>query len=160
MGSFDGAEACELVGLYLLDILRKEFGDNKIGLHRDDGLSCFQNLSGPESEKIKDKLCEIFKNHGLNIAVECNLRITDFLDVTFDLRPGKYYPYRKVNSELLYIHKQSNHPPSITKEIPAMISSKRISNISCDKESFDKAAPDYNNALKNSDFNENIKLTP
>ena len=41
-----------------------------------------------------------------------------------------------------------------------MISSKRISNISCDKESFDKAAPDYNNALKNSGFNENIKFTP
>ena len=41
MGSFDGAEVCELVGLYLLDILRQEFGENKIGLHRDDGLSCF-----------------------------------------------------------------------------------------------------------------------
>ena len=114
MDSFDEAEVCELVGLYLLDILRKEFGDNKIGSYRDDGLSCFQNLSGPESEKIKKKLCKIFKNHGLNITVECNLRITDFLDVTFDLRIGKYYPYRKVNSELLYIHKQSNQLSSIT----------------------------------------------
>ena len=114
MGSFNGVEVCELVGLYLLDILRKEFGDNKIGLYRHDGLSCFQNLSGPESKKIKKKLCKIFKNHGLNITVECNLRITDFLDVTFDLRIGKYYPYRKVNSELLYIHKQSNQLSSIT----------------------------------------------
>ena len=34
------------------------FGDNKIGLYRDDGLSCFQNLSGPESAKIKKKLCK------------------------------------------------------------------------------------------------------
>ena len=34
MGSFDGAEACELVPLYLLDILRKEFGDNKIAFYR------------------------------------------------------------------------------------------------------------------------------
>ena len=64
MGSFDGAEVCELVGLYLLDILREEFGDNRIGLYRDDGLSCFQNLSGPESEKIKKKLCKIFKKQG------------------------------------------------------------------------------------------------
>ena len=38
--------------------------------------------------------------------------------------------------------------------------SKRISNISCDKEYFDKAAPDYNKAVKNSDFNETIKFTP
>ena len=90
MGSFDGSEVCELVGLYLLDILGKEFGDNKIGLFRDDGLSCFQNLSGPESENIKRKRRKIFKNHGLNITIECNLRITDFLDITFDLRTRKY----------------------------------------------------------------------
>ena len=123
MDSFDGAEVCELVGLYLRDmvIIKLEVGDNKIDLYRDDGLSCFQNLSGLESEKIKKKLCKIFKKHGFNIAVECNLRITDFLDVTFDLRTGKYYPYRKVNNKLLYIHKQSNHPPSITKQIPAVI---------------------------------------
>ena len=159
MGSFDGAEVCELVGLYLLDVLSEEFGDNKIGLYRDDGLSCFQNLSGPESQKIKKKICKIFKKHGLNITVECNLEIADFLDATFDLRTGKYYPYRKANNELLYIHRQSNHTPSITNQIPAMIS-KRISNISCDKECFDKAAPIYNNALKNTGFNENIKFTP
>ena len=35
---------------------------------------------------------------------------------------------------------------------------KRISNISCDKECFDKASPDYNNALKSTSFNENIKF--
>ena len=150
MGSLD-REVYDLEGLYLLDILKKEFGNNNISLYQDDGLSCFQNFSDPESEKVKKKLCKIFKNHGLNITVECNLRITDFLDVTFDLQTGKYYRYRKVNSELLYIHKQSNQPPCITKQIPAMIS-KRISNISCDKESFDKAAPYYNNALKKQQF--------
>ena len=108
--------------------------------------------------KDKEKLCKIFKKHGLNITIECNLWITNFQDVTSNLGTRKYYPHRKVNNELLYIHKQSNHP-SITKEIPAMIN-KRISNISCDKECFDKAAPDYNNALRNSNFNENIKFTP
>ena len=147
MSSFDGLELCELVGLYLLDILRKEYDDNKFGLNRDDGHSCFQNLSGPESEKTKKKLWKIFKKHGLNITVESNLQMTDFLGVTFDLRTRTSHPYRKVNNEL-YIHKQSNQPPSITKHIPAMIS-ERISNISCDKECFGKAALDYNNALKN-----------
>ena len=108
MGSFDGAEICELVGLYLLDILRTEFGDSKIGLHKDDRLSSFQNIFGPESEKIKKNLCKIFKKLGLNITVKWNLQIANFLDVTFNLRTGKYYPCRKVNNELLYIHKQSN----------------------------------------------------
>ena len=110
------------MGLWILDILTKEFGHAKIGLYRDDELGCFQNLSGPESEKVKKKLCKIFKESGLSITVECNLQITDFLDVTFDLRTDKYYPYRKDNNQLLYINKQSNHPPTIIKQIPLMAS--------------------------------------
>ena len=38
MGSFDGAEICELVGLYILNILSSKYHDNgSIGLYRDDG---------------------------------------------------------------------------------------------------------------------------
>ena len=84
MGSSDGAELCELVGLYLLDLLTKEFGKQNIDLYRDDGLSCFENISGPDSEKIKKKIFKIFKSNGLSITLECNLIVTDFLDVTFD----------------------------------------------------------------------------
>ena len=51
MGSFDRAEVWELVGLYLLNILKSDFGGNNIGLYRDEGLSCFENKSGPELEK-------------------------------------------------------------------------------------------------------------
>ena len=61
MGSYDGAQLCELVGLYLLDLLTNEFGKQNIDLYRDDGLSCFENISGPESEEIKKKLFKIFK---------------------------------------------------------------------------------------------------
>ena len=32
MGSCDGAEVYELVGLYILDILTKEFGHDKVSL--------------------------------------------------------------------------------------------------------------------------------
>ena len=39
MGSYDGEELCELTGLYILDVLSNEFGNEKIGLYRDDGLS-------------------------------------------------------------------------------------------------------------------------
>ena len=122
MGSYDGAELCELVGLYVLDLLAKEFDKKYFGLYRDDRLGCFENTSGPDSERIKKKIIEIFKSNGLNITVECNLIVTDFLDVTFDLKSGTYYPYRKPNNELLYINKHSNHPPSIIKQIPSMIS--------------------------------------
>ena len=72
---------------------------------------------------------------------------TDFLDVTFDLKSGTCYPFGKQNNEISYIHKQSNHPPSIIKQIPSIIS-KGVSGISCDSDHFNKAAPDYNTALK------------
>ncbi len=38
MGSFDGAELCELVGLFLLNELSQIFDKDHVGLYRDDGL--------------------------------------------------------------------------------------------------------------------------
>ena len=61
MGSFDGAEVCELVGLYLLNILKTEFVGKNMGLYREDGLSTFENESGLELGKIK-KICKMFKD--------------------------------------------------------------------------------------------------
>ena len=37
MRSYDSAELCELVSLYLLDLITKELGKKNIGLYRDDG---------------------------------------------------------------------------------------------------------------------------
>ena len=37
MGSYDGAEVCKIVGLFMLDMLSKLFEKNYIGLYRDDG---------------------------------------------------------------------------------------------------------------------------
>ena len=128
-----------------------------VGLYRDDGLACFKKLSGPESERIKKKICSIFRNYGLKITIETNLVISDFLDVTFNLKNGKYYPYRKPKNEPLYIHHLSNHPKNIIKEIPKMID-KRISKISCNKEEFDKVKHDYNKTLEKSGFKEKIEF--
>ena len=93
------------------------------------------------------------------MQVKCNSIVTDFLDVTFDLKSATYYPYRKPNNELLYINKRSNHPLSIIDQIPSVISN-RISENSRDENHFDKAAPDYNIAVKNSGFNENVTYIP
>ena len=45
MGSYDGAETCELVGSYLLSQLNKIPGV-EIGLYRDDGLAVLQQTQG------------------------------------------------------------------------------------------------------------------
>ena len=104
LGSFDGAEICELVGLYLLHLLKKECGSSSIGLYRDDGLACYKKTSGPQTERMRKRITKIFKDNGLNITIEANLTQTDFLDVTLDLTQNKHFPYRKPNSDLLYIN--------------------------------------------------------
>ena len=38
MGSYDGAEICELVGLYILSQLKVKLHGADVGLYRDDGL--------------------------------------------------------------------------------------------------------------------------
>ena len=106
MGSYDGAEICELVGLYTL-------GKEKIGLYRDDGLAVFKDISGSRADSIRKEITNIFKELGLHITIDSNLKITNFLDITLNLNNGKHYPYRKPNDRPMYIHKQSNHPPNI-----------------------------------------------
>ena len=145
--------------LVFANYLKSEIGGKNIGLYRDGGLSCFENKSGPQLEKIKKKICKTFKDNGLNITIETNLHSTKYLDVTFNLKTGKYYPYRKQNKSLQYIHKQSNHPLSIIKRITSIIS-KRLSDISSEKEHFEKAATIYYEVLRNSGFNETLKFSP
>ena len=116
MGSFDGAEMCELVGCYILALLTEKYGRN-IGLYCDDGLAAF-NGKPHEIEKIKKELCKIFRDNDLKITVEGNKTKVNFLDVTLDLRSGKYWPYTKEGNIPLYVHRKSNHPPSILKNIP------------------------------------------
>ncbi len=38
MGSYDGAETCELIGLYMLSLIAPKFKD-QVGLYRDDGIA-------------------------------------------------------------------------------------------------------------------------
>ena len=58
MGSFDGAEACELVGCYILSHLTEKYGKS-IGLYRDDGLSAF-NKTPQEIDQIKKDIRKNF----------------------------------------------------------------------------------------------------
>ena len=156
MGSFDGAEICEIVGLYLLDKLSNLLGKENVGLYRDDGLAAINSCSGPVLDRTRKNIIALFKKEGLNITIETNLAETDFLDVTLNLVTGKYLPYRKPNSDPLYINVKSNHPPTIIKDLPKMIN-KRLSDLSCNEDEFKKAKPLYENALKESGYKAEMK---
>ena len=85
-----------------------------ISLYRDDGLGVFHNIPKPEIQRKKKQIVTRFKKCRLSIAIQCNLKSVDFLDVTFDLY-NLYKPYRKPNNKPIYINKQYNHPLNVLK---------------------------------------------
>ena len=82
----------------------------------------------------------------------------NFLDVTFSLTNENFKPFRKPNSETLYINRQSNHPPSIIKQLPLMIE-KRISELSHSEREFSNAKSHYEAALHKSGYNTTLRFT-
>ena len=159
MGAYDGAEVCELVDIYMLNKISKHYNINNMGLYRDDGLAVFKNISGPESERVKKKLQSIFKEEGLDIIIECNKKIVNYLDITLDLNDGTYKPYHKPDNVIQYINVESNHPQNIIKQIPITIE-KRLSEHSSNESIFKEAVPIYEEALNKSGYNTKLKYNP
>ena len=151
MGSFDGAEVCELVGLYLLEKLSNLLGKTEVGLYRDDGLAIVQNANGPKMDKLRKEIVALFKIEGLSITIDTNLTETDFLDVSFNLSSKTYKPYRKPNNDPLYVNTQSNHPKTVLDAIPKMVNH-RLCETSCDINAFNDAKTTYEASLIASGF--------
>ena len=136
MGCLDGAEVRDLTGLYILSRIRSVFeNQNDVGLYRDNGLGILRNLSGPQIERVTKEIIKIFKKCGLSITTKTNLKIVQFLDIELDLINNTYRPYKKPNDSPMYINVNSNHPPSIIKQIPSSIH-RRLSVLSSDEEVF------------------------
>ena len=89
MGSYHGAEGCELVGLFILSQLNQINFEG--GLYRDDGLVICKGTRR-QNENTKKQLCEIFRRNKLKITVEVNLKVIDFLDVELDLERDLFSP--------------------------------------------------------------------
>ena len=61
MGSYDGAEICELVALFILNHLGNSFGKENIGLYRDDGLAIIKNKSARLADKTRQNTSQSFR---------------------------------------------------------------------------------------------------
>ena len=156
MGSFHGAELCDLVGLGILQRLRDEIPNGMFGLYRDDGLEIINAASPSEHERLSKTIRSLFSDIGFQITIETGGITTNFLDITLNLRNDRYHPFRKPNSNISYIHFNSNHPPHIKKAIPGMIR-KRLSLLSKDEDAFNNNKADYEDALRKSGY-KNHKL--
>jgi hypothetical protein len=160
MGSYDGAEVCELVGLFILNSLTEKYWKDYIGLYRDDGLILLKGTSKRLADKARKDLHKLFaENFQLKITAEICHQTVNFLDLTLNLHEQSYKPYRKPNNDPLFINSHSNHPPSIIKQIPLSVN-KRISQLSSDQNAFSAAAPMYENALNHSNYRANLHFTP
>ena len=61
MDSFDGAELCELVGLYLLHKLEPLIGTQNTGLYRDDGLTAIRSQSARRLDRLRKDIIAAFQ---------------------------------------------------------------------------------------------------
>ena len=160
MGAYDGAEACELVGLYLLEeIIKANIGLRRelLGLYRDDGLAMVRDRE--RIDPLVKALHGIFKRHSLSIKIKHSLKSVDFLDLTLHLQSGEYEPFRKEDNIPIYVNRGSNHPPNITNHIPRMIE-KMVSDNSSSKAIFDKHKKVYSEALRQSGYDGRIQYVP
>ena len=85
MGCYDGAEICELVGIYIQNKLWKLMNRKDLGLYRVDELWILKNTSGPEADQKRKNIIKIFKECGFSITCEINKKIVNFLDVRLNL---------------------------------------------------------------------------
>ena len=151
----DGAEVCDLTGLYILSKINTVFkNQNNVGLYRDDGLGILRNLSGPKIERVRKKIIIIFKECKLSITTKTNFKVVQFLDIELDLINNTYRPYKIPNDNPMYINVNSNHPRIIIKQIPESIN-RRLSNLSSNEEVFLNNIQPYREALKKMVFGMN-----
>ena len=112
--------------MFLLNNLANKFDKTSVGSYRDDGLALFKNINGHLADKIPKEFHQLFKENGLSLEIECNLKTLNYLDITLGFSTDIYKPYRKPNDEILYIHAKSNHPADILKQLPISIKTRLL----------------------------------
>ena len=60
IGSYDGAEVCELVGTYILNSLSNFIEKTEIGLYRNDGLLVLKNAKSRTIDLTRKKDYKMF----------------------------------------------------------------------------------------------------
>ena len=149
MGCYDGVKVCEPEGFFLSNKLWNIFDKESVRLYRDYGFCVLRNLSGPEIERKRKAIVKAFKDCGLRIIIQANLWIVRFCYVQLNFDTSTYQPYRKPDSNPVYLKKISNHPTTILKQLPKSIE-KFMLDISSNENVFIQLTPIYQDALQES----------
>ena len=89
MGSYDRAEVCELVGLFILNSLAMKYGKERVGLYRDDGLILLSGTSARLADKARKDLHKLFEEFHLKITAEITHQSVNFLASCADVVSGR-----------------------------------------------------------------------
>ena len=79
------AQFADLVGIYILDILRRIIDPKQISLFRYDGLIFIPESNGLKTSRIQKKILRAFKLLGFRIEIMSNIKVVYFLHLTFNL---------------------------------------------------------------------------
>ena len=104
MGAFHRAEVCDLVSNFFHHNLSGRYERNNLALYRDDGLAIFKNISGPASGKVKKYFCQLFRDYNLELTIQCNRKVMNFLHVTLNLENPTYCLYLKDINKMIYVN--------------------------------------------------------
>ena len=106
------------------------------------------------------QVSRIFAANGLEITgTETNKKSVDFLDVTLDIPSESYRPFMKPGTVPKYIHRDSDHPPSVIRAIPKGVNN-RLSRLSSSEAIFEAAAPPYQEALRKAGYSHQLVYDP
>ena len=109
---------------------------------------------------MSNKIQELFSQYGLKTTAEAvNCKIVHFLDLTLNLEDESFRIYSKPGNVPQYVHKMSNHPPAVLKNLPQNVN-KRLSSISSNEELFNNDIPIYQEAIKKSGYDFQLKFDP
>ena len=83
----NGAEICELVGIYILSRLSTVIDKNDCGLYRNDGVLVLRNVQGQQIDRTRENTTEIFKD--FLIDIKTNLKIVEIPFASYILHETK-----------------------------------------------------------------------
>ena len=98
MGAFDGAEECELVGNFLLHKLPEKYERIWLYAMMMDKQFLRRSVDQPQ-KKFKKYFCKLFREHDLELTVQCKRKIGNFLHVFLNVENATYYLYLKESNK-------------------------------------------------------------
>ena len=109
---------------------------------------------------MRKKIQEIFSQHGLKTTAEAiNCKIVNFLDLTLNLEDESFKIYGKPSNVPLYVHRMSNHPPTVLKNLPRNVN-QRLSNNSSNEQLFNDTVAPFQEAITKSGYDFKLKFDP